>query len=651
MLSDYAKGSGNGPRSGFSAHVRSAFVQDQPSAPNNTLAYAECFNSAWLALLPPDAMSSAFDCGTTIKHPAFPSSSHRSLIFSIANNFAGLEGVPKGVILKSLAKYTHMHSLLKNYLHASPVYVCKSLAENLIRAAIENYDATLVTALLSTGLATPDEIVCPFKGRRYTAIERSAMLQSTEVTKALLVAGADVNKTYFGMGSLALAIRSRGTTEPVDIQLVELLLECGAEVCLGSLHAAFSEKDPILVRSLTSKLSSFQYHEFLKNHYETSTLIEEAIRKLDCELATGFVTNVLKACYETGCGKCPKPSKAFKTSISIAAMKGFSVLVIRLLEYTHHEDLPLAAAVRSSQKELIEVLLREGADVNAAASSMGSDKHLAYTPLAEAIRGGNEELLRDFESRGALSHIREGGRFRAATYAAAEVGNIAYAEKLLQMSPDIPPDQLDLALEISIKEGDDKLALRLLRAGADVNVCWNPNEDGSYTTKNDVASLIALRQRNETLALAVMDCSMRLRLNHHHSYDSPLLLAARWGNLCVIRGLLLMGADVDGEGEVDDAQMERVNINNGEYDDDDEDDDNNDDFYRCLHDELYMRETAVTAAVKRSNKLLVELLVCEYQASLNLYSDRKTSPLAAAISRKDIDMLRYLLELGGRSSM
>ena len=105
-----------------------------------------------------------------------------------------------------------MRSKFKKYLEATPKNVSKALAEKLTRAAIENCDAPTVREYLDTELVLPNEIVCTVDGRRYTAVERSAMLRSIEVTRVLLVAGADVNKTYEKesyreRGALELAIR------------------------------------------------------------------------------------------------------------------------------------------------------------------------------------------------------------------------------------------------------------------------------------------------------------------------------------------------------------------------------------------------------------------------------------------------------------
>ena len=69
------------------------------------------------------------------------------------------------------------------------------------------------------------------------------MLRSIEVTRALFIAGADVNKTYEEEShkerrALELAIRMKGRCSPVDMQLINMLLDGGTEVRVVRLPCA-----------------------------------------------------------------------------------------------------------------------------------------------------------------------------------------------------------------------------------------------------------------------------------------------------------------------------------------------------------------------------------------------------------------------------
>lgn len=647
ISNDNAEVFDNNSGTDFPSRIQSVFARDNSSDSNDGLTPVEILRSSILSLLPLEAVTSASIFQDMSLRPAFPSSIHRSLIFSINNNFSGLEGVQSSAVLKFLANGTDAQLRLTKYLRAHPKFVSKAFAENLTRAAIEAGEATLVTALMGSGLVTPNEIIHNVDGKRYTAVERSSMLQSFEVTNALLTARADVNKTYSGYGALRLAICSRGESEPVDIRLVNLLLECGAAVGHDMLYYSLnSSKDPVLFRSLMSKYSQSQCHEYLRTNLELSGFLEKAMEVLDCESATLVVKQMLQACLQAGCGRCLTLSKDLHLSIGWAAMRGFAEIVTLLHENIPSPVLPLAAAVRGGHKAIIDLLLDRGAVVDSTASKLPGIGRVAFTPLSEAIRGRNNELKRAFEARGSLSNIHDERRFRAAIFAAAEVNDVDCAQRLLEMAPDVPMNAMDLALEISIEKGNEELALLLLRAGANVNAIMDENDDDQWSQKVDMAPLMALRQRNEILVRAIMDCNMIVRypLSYMWDYDSPLLLAARWGNISIVRDLLQKGADVDADARIDIAADKEDHCHYDDNDDDNDDDGSGPQYRYHKHD--FLRETAITAAIKRSNKLLAELLVVEYQASLNIFSERKTSPLAAAILNNDIDTFRYLLELG-----
>ena len=286
-----------------------------------------------------------------------------------------------------------------------------------------------------------------------------------------------------------------------------------------------------------------------------------------------------------------------------------------LLDYTTDKGSPLVGAVRGGRKDIVKLLLEKGANIDAPKCNIDGPFSSITTPLAEAIRADNNELMRDFEYRGALSHINEKGRFGAAIYAASEVGNLTYAQRLLQMVPDMDGKILALALSVSIREGHEEIALTLLKAGANVNsqrtrfnhsprAMYNPSPRASDPVGPPL--LEALRRRSKILVHMILERDVNIIAPKGIPVSEIRFLeeAARWGDLTVIKDLVSMGADVNN----------------------------------------FSRETPVTAAVRARNKPLVDLLVKEHGAQLNVSCGGK-SPLEAAISNKDIDMFKYLLDL------
>lgn len=161
----------------------------------------------------------------------FTSGFVRLFLYSIANNFAGLENIPAEAIMRFIGQKNNMISSIRYYLQSAPAIFSQALAEKLFKAAIEARDPKVVQLILETGLVDPNAIVCiEDKNRRRTPIERSATFRHMEITKFLLDAGADVNKTYVGeksrleRGALECAIRKWGQYSPIDIDLVKLLM-------------------------------------------------------------------------------------------------------------------------------------------------------------------------------------------------------------------------------------------------------------------------------------------------------------------------------------------------------------------------------------------------------------------------------------------
>jgi hypothetical protein len=72
----------------------------------------------------------------------------RLLLLSIANGFAGLGDVPVASIISSLSRYGNIDTPFVQVLRASPNYVAKSLAENLVKFAIEAQQPHIVKYLL-----------------------------------------------------------------------------------------------------------------------------------------------------------------------------------------------------------------------------------------------------------------------------------------------------------------------------------------------------------------------------------------------------------------------------------------------------------------------------------------------------------------------
>ena len=260
--------------------------------------------------------------------------------------------------------------------------------------------------------------------------------------------------------------------------------------------------------------------------------------------------------------------------------------------------------MRSDKRDIIELLLKKGANPDAPEYRINEADIFFTTPFAKTIRAGDNKLIRRFHRLETTTQISEGRRFKATIYTTSEAGKLTYVNELLRIAQSKYGIYLNSSLRISIKNGREEVALTLLKAGADVN-------SGSSMPRTQDLDLLkpalieALHLKNKTLVLKIMECDIAIRSEGYHYY-SPMEVAAMWGDISIVKDLLWMGAD----------------INAGSA-------------------------KAVMFAVRAKNRPLVEFFV-ENGARLDEKVDVDVvehSPLTAAIENEDIDMMQYLLAL------
>jgi ankyrin repeat protein len=542
----------------------------------------------------------------------------KALLYSITNGFAGLRNIPRSSILKLIRDDPQIQSHLIKLLNMSSYSLAKSLADNLFRAAVESCDPQAVAMIMNITRNSPEiaidpnNIACELGGRDYTPVELAAKFRNIEIVQALLTAKADPNKTYSEKemderGALELAIRKWGKLERVDLKLVKLLLDCGAEVRVSLAEAVvrWGYGDTELLQVLMNEISDSKHSAI----FNSRVILGDAIEYLENEAATHVIQRFFEACKSTNCGKCASNHpKLLQNMLVSAAKRGNLDLVKFLTPHTVERQLALAAAVRNGKSQLINFLLDKGATVDGPGGhldSLVSDKYgpnfsPITTPLAEAIRAQDHSQVQEFEQRGALDCVTQRDHFLAAVFAAAEIGDVAYLQRVLGLVPAYRHQHLTPALNMAIRNDQTEAAMILLDAGADVNY-----KSGSPAPGPPL--LEALRRRNKRVVDAILESD--LDPNGHLQYrglDTPYLEPAGiWGDLEIIEDLALMGADLDAGRQT----------------------------------------TALTAAVMNRNKPLVDHLL-RLGATANAQADSGLSPLEAAVKNDDHDMMVFLMSQG-----
>ena len=546
----------------------------------------------------------------------FATPHYRQILFSLANNFAGLGGAADvKKIIKFLQEETRQGLFQLIYDNSS--HSARAIAQSIFTGAIEFGDARLIDLLLSkksTGIDV-NEFWCHIEGTRYTPIERGSLLRHKEVIKVLLEHDADVNRTDperrsrpSGALECAVGITGKDYTR-VDPQIFHMLLHAGGNLSQQALDNLIQRRDGEFV----GLLMSANAHKNVAK-WSRQGIFRDAVLFLDDRTAVAIIRTMLdiradlnfyvKRSYDQ---EIYHPCRV----IDVAARRGnMEMIEILLGSEALLTNETLLFAVVSGNQVLVRFILDRGAKVN---SHHRISSHwiettfgeILTTPLAEAIRLQDTEIIGLLQQYGP---IRLDGRtqFSAAIIAASEVGNVPFIKDLIQRGSQDRGNDLGYALAVAIKEGQNEAATMLIDAGANMN---------EYATKRDGIGpplVEALARRDAGLVHLLLEVGALPNVSYGKG-RMALQLAVEWGDRSIVETLILAGADMN------DPMMDE-------------------------------EEAPLTLAVKSQEQTLVKLLL-DAGAEINsyhisFYGDTVSSALEAALGNKDISMACYLLERG-----
>ncbi|KAI6309468.1 hypothetical protein MCOR34_006816 [Pyricularia oryzae] len=566
------------------------------------------------------------------------------LLCSVINNFAGLEDIPHSAVLAMLKTDPHMRSELFGHLQVSSPALAKTVANTLFRAALETCDVEAAEAIIEASKEKPYAIVpdsmvyeCKLeRGRNHDshqacAMEMAVCSGSLLMVHTLLRLNVDVNKTYQSSfrsqnqrGPLWLAICE---SPLVNMELVEVLLDRGAKFRLEHVLHAMELHVPRLLETLLQQMPS-QEHEILLSGRALFSL--DPVAHYSNSDATTVIRLFLDKCDESGCGNC---NYNYSYSLVQAAKRG-NMELFELLRDRRKLDITggvLSAAIRSRKQSLIELLLQEIEHrkdgpllsyINAeridyrlncpcATTPPAKDQYysrieLSTTPLAEAIRAQDDELIQVLENLGAYAPILESSptgaeHVEAATCAAAEVGNLVFLIRLLADATPRSIKALCPALCTAIRWGNAEAVSIILSWLFRVAVLGvNIFEGWAWRTHDPLME--ALRAKEEQLVYTLLDLGIFILRERGSKEESYLELAFLWKNDSLIRDMLLMG-------------------------------------FRCSRG---YRTTPLIEAVRSKNKGLVELLLAHGADIDGTPEKSQISPLGQAVLVADQEMTQLL---------
>jgi ankyrin repeat protein len=436
----------------------------------------------------------------------------RLLLFSIANGFAGLGGIPVASILRFLTRYGDVDTLFSQVLRSSPKHVAKSLAENLVKAAIEAQQSHIVKYLLDTRLLRINDLYVEPDGWKLTALERAAQLRDFKTVKVLLAAHADVNKSYKSYAGyhgplkrLIGGIKARETICSDTIGLLDALLHNGAKVDVELLKS-------VVNRRHSSALSLLLISRFLETN-QTDLLRDGILPIVTLELdeneAYEATEKIISACGRLHKYHCLHEHES-KTEWALVqtAKRGNTRVVQLLLPHTLSFHRVLSASFRSGNAEIVDLVLAKRPDFNAAANNIDEENWSfddtdwfwnVTTPLAEALRTRNPKWIKLCEDSGTLQHLDLPGHFLAALAAAATIGDLQYVKKIFRHRPEPPQREMYRALVRSVENGHDEISSLLIEAGANLYL------SGTLSPPLQTPLLAAVLKRNAQMVRVILD--------------------------------------------------------------------------------------------------------------------------------------------------
>jgi ankyrin repeat protein len=618
----------------------------------------------------------------------------RLIISSTVNNFVCLEGLPKR-ILECLQNPTNMRLLLG--VRSATGLEADAFTENFLCAAVESSNAGIVEYLIRTSALDLNKFVCNHRGERYTLIERAVELDSIEVTRVLIHAKVDLNKTLrisYGMqGTLEIAFRRHGWNQSyVNLNLVRMLLEAGAlldreQIWRISSNTRLERKALVLLINFYSNTRSTRH---------IARVILEAVmriaRGVECDegrtregwdVAWNVIIGIFETDFANAINIINEERAYLNLALYMAAEKGHLELVKALLTSgTIPTAECLSRGVKSGNEELVRYLLDAGADARGCGSIAAVTDAGHYdddwvlplpprwvnparsytTPIAEAIRLGNFQILELLRSRGALLQIEEKSRFSAALTAASEVGDICLVRELLDirsvhelldMEPTLDGDELLRALLTAVRGGQEEIVMMIL-------------DNGAAALRVKVADILDSYER-EFLADDGEDPSIKLALLHasgtgHIGIVQKLIgFISMFGGGCLgssllasIKGnheqvaLMLLDAGADPSAECIAAALDIKNLELVNF---------------LLEADVFLKDSfraggrcepeacrcplLVLRATNLGAYSIIERLI-EYGSDVNEFcqSNESGTALVAAVRKQDIELAQLLLDSG-----
>lgn len=514
---------------------------------------------------------------------------NRILISSLVNGFAGLDKISPHLILKHLLRYRFTSSNLMEYMRSSKTHAAKALSESLFRAAIEAGDVTASQLLIDMPGIDVNITLSPkdpkgWKGSPLTAIHYAVCLGNFELVRLLRIAGARAVPTISSRISptllplldyLFVGVVTPGTSriEYPDVKDYTVFIPVTRELLLAGLEINAVDVDSAvrrLVRSGTRITTDTSLQDFIfflanqcikKSHakffrvvaenvfvpvevepHTKDSLLLRLVNLLRNDQSEMMIRDIIGVCEREHDGDCINARVEEASSIlAHAARKGHLYSVHLLLPYSKHLHRAFVGAVISQNSAVIDAVLEYSSDICIdPPGELLFGSHEPRTPFSEAVKYGNDRIIKMMIDHGHMDRIDHGSRFQPALAAAVEVNGLEMLRYLLDRYYHPHPLELGPAL-IGALLGGNELAAKILMDSGAVTRCSPPTHILDDVTERLFVG--AVRSRTKDLMCMVLDSVLEYlpisdRPEHVQSYCNLLLQMVRWGNQSVLEAFL-----------------------------------------------------------------------------------------------------------------
>ncbi|KAI1129561.1 ankyrin [Nemania abortiva] len=406
-------------------------------------------------------------------------SRRRQFLFSIANNFAGIDGFPawqQSSILKDMS-----YEIIYQLFHLTKGPTARSIAQSLFKASIESNSHETAHALLSIEATCIDinrEKIF-VDGDAYTPVERASYLRHCETIKTLVHHGADVNMTYHAPipdhseydAYHEYYTRSNGALECYVIRNVTNI-----NTDRNTNRRSSLDIETFKILSNTTRVITLHVVSSLIRAREQDCLLSIMQEQFDkCVLWPSDESwmrthNILYALSEENALKAIPAlikTRGRPNLLDDAVYRGYVILAgILISNFGFYPDGPtFFAALSGCDGPTIRKLLPFASP----SIHMGMDYHF-FTPLSCAIRTGDKKVIDIVRDSGAFQYLHSQAAFNVAWKAAVSEGNTELLDELSQLRRDLSNPYLNDLLKLALGSDNYQSAEELIVRGARIEL-------------------------------------------------------------------------------------------------------------------------------------------------------------------------------------